>query len=206
MPKDASQQKAFPGLALCLGLLLLPGSPGAQESVDIKRLIAGHWVINDELSQNTDDRVEAAILEAGGQVQRRGWFSRREEDRYRGGPADQELYDRISYDDVLTVSYEDPRFVFEYADGYRRVFHSDGRRRSTGVNDYFESGGEDFTFANWEGERLIVEGRPQDGGFTIEIYTLLDGGARLQVEMTLQPFVFGAPVTLRRVFDRSLRP
>ena len=191
----------FPTTALLLGLLLPQGGTG-QEGPGIRELISGHWAANDDLSQNTDDRVEEAIEAAGGRVPRRGWFSRPEEDRYRGGPADQELYDRISYDDVLTITYDEPEFVFEYADNYRRVFHTDGRRRSTGVNDYFESGGTDFSFGNWTGDQLIVEARPRDGGYTLETYSLEAGGQRLRVEMDLQPFVFGAPNTLTRVYDQ----
>lgn len=192
-----------PGLsALILGSLILPVTAQTTD-VDIRTGIAGHWVINDDLSQNTDEQVEAAIKAAGGKVQRRRWFSKPEEDRYRGGPADQELYDRISYDDVLTVSYNDPEFRFEYADNYLRIFHSDGRRRTTAVNDYFELGGEDFSFANFDSNSLIVEARPRDGGFTTEVYTLTDGGNRLQVEMTIEPLSFRSTITLTRVYDRA---
>jgi hypothetical protein len=123
--------------ALVLPALLIVSQAllGQDSSPDIQALITGHWVINDELSQNTDARVEIAIKEAGGRIQRRGLFGRREEDRYRGGPADQELYDRVSYDDVLTIAHDTPELVFEYADGFRRVFFTDCRSRSTGVTD-----------------------------------------------------------------------
>jgi hypothetical protein len=191
-----------------LASLFWPAAGLAQQSAELdpRVLIAGHWVINEDLSQNTDERVEAAIRAAGGRVQRRGWFSKPVEDRYRGGPADQELYDRISYDDVLTISYAEPEFVFEYADGFRRVFHTDGRRRTTGVNDFFESGGRDFSFGNWSGAQLIVEARPRDGGYILETYSLEEQGRRLRVEMTLEPYVFGAPITLVRVYDRTSGP
>ena len=46
----------------------------------------GSWVINESLSDNTDDAVEAAIKEAGGKVKRR-FLRKRPEDFYRGGPA-----------------------------------------------------------------------------------------------------------------------
>jgi hypothetical protein len=184
----------------------LPGIAQPSETLNARGLISGHWVINDELSDNTDDQVEEAIKAAGGRVQRRGLFAKKVEDRYRGGPADQELYDRLSYDDVLTITYDDPEIVFEYADNFRRVFHTDGRRRSTGVNDYFESGGVDYTFGNWNGQELLVEGRPRDGGYTLESYTLEAQGQRLRIEMTLQPFVFGAPINLVRIFDRMVQP
>jgi len=188
------------------GTWWLQSSAQENETAGAKELIIGYWVINDELSDNTDDQVEEAIKAAGGRVERRSFFAKKVEDRYRGGPADQELYDRLSYDDVLTISYNDPEMVFEYADNFRRVFHTDGRRRSTGVNDYFDSGGADFSFGNWNGEQLLVEGRPRDGGYTLETYTLEAQGQRLRIEMTLEPFVFGAPINLVRVFDRTFAP
>ena len=193
-------------LALIAATWWSQNSAQDNEQPDLRESISGHWVINDDLSDNTDDQVEEAIKAAGGRVQRRGLFAKKVEDRYRGGPPDQELYDRISYDDVLTISYNDPEMVFEYADGFRRLFHTDGRTRSTGVNDYFDSGGADFSFGNWNGQRLLVEGRPRDGGYTLETYTLESQGQRLRIEMTLEPFVFGAPISLTRVFDRAPNP
>ena len=175
-----------------------------QESTltDVKTSFNGHWIINEELSDNTDDKVEVAIKEAGGSVQRRGWFSK-EEDIYRGGPAEQELYDRISYDDILTIEYNDPEFVFEYADQFKRVFHTDGRRRTTGVNAFFEEGGQDFSIANFDGNALLVEARPRDGGYAMETYTLLEGGNRLRVEMLIEPASFGSTILLVRIYDRA---
>jgi hypothetical protein len=67
----------------------------------------GEWIIDDSLSDNTDDRVEAAIKAGGGKVARR-FFRRRPEDFYRGGPPEQELYDHISYDDFLRIEVSDP--------------------------------------------------------------------------------------------------
>lgn len=194
--------KPLSTLLLPAVLMTCPILLGQQAVPDIRTVIAGHWQINDELSQNTDERVEVAIREAGGRVQRRGLFGRRQEDRYRGGPADQELYDRISYDDILTITHEAPELVFEYADGFQRVFYTDGRRRSTGVNDYFEQGGEDYSFGGWSGNSLTVEARPRDGGYTLETYTLEAEGQRLRVEMTISPFVFAVPITLVRIYDR----
>lgn len=190
-------------LLICISfsaLLMAQGSAGA----DIRSGITGRWIINEELSDNTDDQVEAAIKEGGGKVRRR-WFRKREDDFYRGGPAEQELYDRISYDDVLTIGYDDPELVFEYADNYVRVFYSDGRRRRTTANDFFNEGGVDFSFANWEQGSLLVEARPRDGGYTLETYTLLENGNRLRVEMIIQPDSFSTTINLVRVYDREGR-
>ena len=117
--------------------------PGGVGQTDVRQLIVGEWVINDELSDNSDDQVEEAIKEGGGKVARR-WFSKRDEDFYRGGPPEQELYDRISYDDILSIEYATPEFTFTYADDYRRVFHTDGRRRTSTANSFYAEGGADF--------------------------------------------------------------
>lgn len=188
---------------LVTALLIMPLATAQESSqIDVKTGLIGHWVINEELSENTDDKVEAAIKEAGGRVQRRGWFSNKE-DIYRGGPAEQELYDRISYDDILTIEYNEPEYVFEYADQFKRVFHTDGRRRTTGVNAFFEEGGQDFSIANFDDNSLVVEARPRDGGYAMEIYTLLGDGNQLRVVMTIEPASFGASISLVRIYDKA---
>jgi hypothetical protein len=65
---------------LTLSLALGAGYSLAQDA-DIRTGLAGQWVINDELSDNTDDAVEEAI-EAGGGKGGRGFFNR-QEDFYR---------------------------------------------------------------------------------------------------------------------------
>ena len=201
-------QQSIKGFLLRICVLLMGVSifsfAAAQENSApaIGSLIVGNWVINEELSDNTDDRVEAAIKEAGGKIKRR-WFRKREEDFYRGGPAEQELYDRISYDDVLRIAYDEPQFRFEYADNYVRVFHTDGRRRSSAANDFYNRGSQDFSFGNFDGDSLLVEARPRDDGFTLETYTLQAGGNQLVVKMQIQPNSFGAAIILTRVYDRA---
>lgn len=187
---------------LSLVVLLFWGTALQAAENSVAARLVGHWVINDELSDNTDDQVETAIKAAGGKVKRR-WFSKREEDAYRGGPAEQELYDRISYDDVLTISIDGPECTFEYADNYIRVFHSDGRRRQTSANSFYSEGNEDFSLSHWEGDKLIVEARPRDGGFTLETYSLSADGNQLTIAMQIEPSNFGAAIELVRVFDRA---
>lgn len=164
--------------------------------------LVGSWLINEELSDDPDEAVEAAILAAGGRVERR-WFRRAEKGRYRGGPPEHEMYDRISYDEVLRIDYDTPEFWFGYADGFQRVFHTDGRTRSVGANEHYEAGGQDFSMGYWEGDTLVVEGRPRDGGFTIEVYALEAEGQRLRVQLEIKPLNFGAPIRLQRVYERQ---
>lgn len=187
-------------IILCLSFCSLLGAQ-TLDSDSIKEKIVGSWAINEELSDNSDDQVEIAIKEGGGKVSR-SFFRKRPEDFYRGGPAEQELYDRISYDDVLTIAHDEPEFRFTYADEYLRVFHSDGRRRRTTANDFYTEGSEDFSFANWEENALTVEARPRDGGFTLETYTLQADGNQLRVEMVIEPDSFRAAINLVRIYDR----
>lgn len=195
-----SYQKLVSGVVLFLAMAA-SSLAAAQDALDIRSAITGSWRVNESLSDVTDDKVEAAIKEAGGKAQR-GWFNRNKE-FYRGGPAEQELYDRVSYDPVLTIAYDNPEFRFQYADNFTRVFHTDGRKRQITANSFYSEGGEDFSFANFDGNKLIVEARPRDGGFTLETYTLEAGGDRLRVVMVLEPDAFGAAIHLTRVFDRT---
>lgn len=183
-----------------LGLVYI-SLPVSAQSANFGAELHGSWVINDELSDNTDDQVEEAI-EAGGGKGGRGLFNRKE-DFYRGGPPEHELYDRISYDDVLQIDFGGPEFQFTYEDNYRRVFHIDGRRRRASANDFYAEGGEDWSSGLIEGDSLVVEARPRDGGFTIETYTLIDNGVRLRIEMLIQPDSFREPIELVRIFDRA---
>ena len=211
MKKVSDQLEFFGKAAKRLFVLLIVFTvflAGAQQlesrsaDAEKRQLIAGDWLINDELSDNSDDQVEEAIKAGGGKVARR-FFRKRPEDFYRGGPPEQELYDRISYDDVLRIEYTDPEFTFTYANNYQRIFHTDGRRRSTTANSFYSEGGEDFSFGNWDAAALVVEARPRDGGFTLETYTLKQGGNRLRVEMTIEPESFRGAISLTRVYDRA---
>ncbi|PCI74696.1 MAG: hypothetical protein COB20_14825 [SAR86 cluster bacterium] len=191
-------------LLILFTVFLADAQQSGSEAADLenRQLMEGDWLINEELSDNSDDQVEEAIKEGGGKVARR-FFRKRPEDFYRGGPEEQELYDRITYDDVLSIEYAEPEFTFTYADDYQRIFHTDGRRRRTTANNFYAQGGEDFSFGNWEAASLVVEARPRDGGFTLETYTLEEGGNRLRVEMTIEPESFRGAIRLTRVYDRA---
>ena len=187
------------GVCFSIGLSAEFFVTSAQQS--IQEQIVGEWIINDDLSDNTDDQVEAAIEASGGDGGR-GFFNR-QEDFYRGGPPEHELYDRLSYDDSLTVEYSDPEFRFTYESNYLRVFHTDGRRRRSTANDFYEGGGLDWSEGNFEGNSLVVEARPRDGGYALETYTVIDRGNRLRIEMFIEPLSFGEPIELVRFFDRK---
>jgi hypothetical protein len=179
---------------MLLCVLLAPPLVSAQAAPEL----AGNWEFNAELSDNTDRQVETALRAAGERVERR-FFDRRQ-DIYRGGPADQELYDRISYDRDLVIAVADDGYLFTYAGEFERPVYTDNRSRSvslTGLSDI-----EDFSLGHWDAGKLLIEAHPRDGGRIDETYTLSDGGTRLRMDLVLHPRTFSEPIELKRVFDR----
>jgi len=182
----------FQTLAFFITLLDLPCAVFAQQDE-----LLGRWLINQELSEDTDDKVEMALQASGFEVSK-GFFNN-DNEFYRGGPAEQELYDYISYEQTLAISLSDTQYTFTYGDFIRPVYLDDRRVRVSlsGINEV-----EDFSFADWNGDTLLVEARPRDGGFTDEHYRLSEDGQQLTVELYLQPNNLSTAVELRRVYDR----
>ena len=172
--------------------------PFAKETPALPNL-TGTWVFNKAQSDNTDKKVEAALREAGEKITRRFWDQ--QDDYYRGGPPEQELYDRMSYDRLLEIEATETALHFTYADEFERVIYTDNRSRSVSLNQLESL--EDFSLGHWENDKLLVEAHPRDGGIAQEIYTLINGGAQLQVEFHIQPRTFQEPIELIRVFDRQ---
>ena len=163
----------------------------------------GIWVIDERESDDTDRQVEKAIKKAGDRIGHTGKYGK---GRYRGGPPEQELYDRISYDDILEIRYNAPEFQFTYPQAYKRVFYTDERSRSASASGSRANDNQDYSFADWEGGRLQVETRPRDGGWIIESYTLEAGGQRLRADLQLKPSNFMVPVEIVRFFNRYQQP
>jgi hypothetical protein len=159
----------------------------------------GSWVINEELSDDTDKQVERAIKDGGGKVRR----GKKTKGRYRGGPPSQKLYDHISYDETLSFHYQEPKFRLGYEQGFERVFYSDGRKQV--VSAFGENTRKDYSFAGWEDGVLYVESKPLDAGYIMETYSLQDKGKRLRVEIQAEPATFMAPIKLVRIYDRGAR-
>ena len=181
-------------LSLGLTFLLAQTPLLAQEN----RALEGQWRINSELSDNTDKEV-ARALRAMGQKVGRCWLNCKE-DRFRGGPEEQELYDHLSYDKNLTIELREPEYLFIYDDSYQRSVYTDGRSQSISLAGLDEV--QDFSMAHWELNTLLVEARPRDGGFANETYTLTEQGMRLRVNLYIYPRAFSEPIELTRVYDR----
>lgn len=176
-------------------LVLLLAVNGAVSGGEAIAAFEGDWVLNPELSEDTDAAVEQAIREAGGKPDSGG---RKGPGRYRGGPEEHELYDRAAYDKVLGIRLDPPRVTFTYADDYSRSFYTDGRGRSVSARgrNY------DYSFGDWGEAKLFVESVPRDGGLTREVYSLSHGGNRLRAELELKPLSFSVPIRVIRIYDR----
>lgn len=177
---------------------LLWGSSLLAQEVAMVPAMAGAWVVNERQSDSTDKKVEAA-LKAMGQKVKRSWFSR-DKEQFRGGPAEHELYDRISYDHNLHIQLDGETYFFTYDQEYERPVYTDGRRRSVSLNALEQV--DDFSFGHWENGSLLVEGRPRDGGFSEESYSLVNNGTQLQARLLIRPRSFSVPIELTRIYDR----
>ena len=175
----------------------LAGIPGIAMAEEVN--LDGRWVVNYELSDDTDIQVEKAIKAAGGRIRDTGKKGR---GRYKGGPPEQELYDHLSYDEVLVIRRDKPRFLFSYDEGFEREFFSDNRGRSVSASSLQSGERHDYAFAYWDNGKLVVEARPRDGGKTHETYHLDPATGQLNVELELRPLTFLQPVQIRRVYDR----
>lgn len=175
--------------------------------------LVGHWRVNEKLSDDTDDAVEKALKASGGKLLEHKWFDSRK-DKYRGGPAEQELYDRLSYDPVLTITERADSYVFEYADHYQSVVYTDNRSHAVSLNALEAS--EDFLMGHWEAGKFQVEMHPRDGGYVNATYMLIDAGKketgqkdvgnkvankRLQALFVIKPGTFTEEIKLERVYD-----
>ena len=125
----------------------------------------GKWLINEELSDDTDAQVEKAIRAAGGRLPR---TAKKGKGRYKGGPPEQAVYDHISYDETLHFDYKAPEFRLVYEEGFERTFYSDNRKRVISASGTISGDNQDYSFASWDNNRLLVESRPRDGGWIIE--------------------------------------
>ncbi|MBI1731557.1 MAG: hypothetical protein HYR49_02150 [Gammaproteobacteria bacterium] len=162
--------------------------------------LSGTWVLNLELSDDPDRQIEKSIRAAGGRPDSGG---RRGRERYRGGPADQEIYDHLIYDGTVRIVQNGAEVHIAYGSGFERRFFTDGRSRTVSASGSGSGDGLDFSFGAWSGPTLHVEAKPRDGGWTRESYTLEPGGNRLRAEMEMKPLLFPAVVQVRLIYDRG---
>jgi hypothetical protein len=190
-------------LPVLFSLMLALAAPArlcAQQ--DAHPVFNGYWMINETLSDDTDRQVEVSIRRAGGTIPRGG---KQGKGRYRGGPEEHALYDHLSYDETLSFHYLEPEFRLAYDQGFERVFHSDNRRRAISASGTAAQDKQDFSFASWDGDRLLVESRVRDGGWILETYTLETGEAGeelLKVVLELKPSSFAEPINITRIYNR----
>ncbi len=168
-----------------------------QDAIPEYENYLGSWIVNEELSDDTDRQVEIAIRAAGGKLPRTG---KKGKGRYRGGPKEHEIYDHISYDDNLDFQYSPPEFKLIYDDGFERTFHSDNRKRMVSASGTISGDNQDFSFASWKNKQLLVETRARDGGWIFETLELSE--ENLIITMEIKPSSFAEPINIKRVYIR----
>ena len=165
--------------------------------------LTGNWVVNHELSDDTDIAVEKSIKKAGGKVKRARGKKGKIRGRHKGGPEDQALYDHVAYDEFLEIEQQGTRFSFTHADGFKRTFFADNRGRVVSASGSHTDDDQDFSFGYWEDGKLVVESRPRDGGNLTEVYAIVPETGQLRVELYLEPLKFPVPIDIVRIFDAA---
>jgi hypothetical protein len=165
--------------------------------------LAGAWVLNMDASDDPDKKIERAVRKGGGTIRLPPGAERRERGRYRGGPDDEALYDRVTFDQQLSIVIEGDNFLFRYADGHERRFSTTRTTRSQSASGSRAEDNVDFSFAYWDGPKLFVESRPRDNGWILETYRLVDKTGQLEVALDLNPVRFGHRLEIKLIFDRA---
>ena len=179
--------------------LVFSMSASSQNAIPDYQLFLGDWVINEELSDDTDRQVEFAIRAAGGRPPR---TDKKGKGRYRGGPEEHAVYDHLSYDDPLHFQYQPPEFQLVYDDGYERIFHSDNRKRVVSASGTISGDNLDFAFASWDNNRLLIETRARDGGWIYEVIEATQDS--LTVTLQLKPSSFREPINIKRIYNKPI--
>lgn len=180
---------------LMLGALLVSPIAFAE---DDSVTFGGTWSLNEELSDDIDLKIERAIKKAGGKIKR----GKKTKGRYRGGPEEQAIYDHVAYDDTLLIEHNGQDFRFTYADNFERRFSIGTSGRVVSASGAQSGDKQDFSFAYWEGQTLVVESRPRDGGRITERYTLLPETGHLQAQLYMEPLRFPVRLDFLRIFER----
>ncbi|MCP5146295.1 MAG: hypothetical protein H6978_15910 [Gammaproteobacteria bacterium] len=193
---------------LCAGIPVANAQDGSTTSVgapvvDHSRFY-GVWTIDLERSDDIDRAIERAVADAGGDLRPPPGTNRRTRGRYRGGPEDELFYDFVSYGENLTITGEGGvSFRIVYDGGFLREFSTDEFTRSQSASSGAK---QDFSFAYWDGDRLLVESRPRDYGRAMETFSIEPDTGALIVEMSMQPAKFLVPVEATLIYKRSNAP
>lgn len=203
---DAMPVSAWPARALLLALLWIAAGPAAatDATADARARIEGHWVFNPGASDDVDKKVAKALRKAGSRIELPKGVGRNDYARFRGGPEEQELYDHLAYDREFSLRREgdDYQLVHFHEGEFRRRASTTQRTRVVSASGSTRDDDSDHSFAYWDGDILMIDTRPRDGGFALEQYRLLDNG-QLEVFLRLEPLKFPAALTFIRVFDRA---
>jgi len=185
--------------ALALTIAVLAGAAAsAQQKPDF----SGIWQLNREISDDVKAQIEKAAGPAsmkGGGYESDRWFPRggggSEVDRIQLRRA---LIQRASEFDSLTIEQTAQEFKVLGAESSVRIFAFG--RPSTRQPD----GGPRLTATTrWDGEQLVVEESGKDGWKTVEVYTLVPGGERMNLALRFESKLFEKPVDLKLGYLRA---
>jgi len=211
-------------LACAVLMLCCSAVQFAASAADVTRL-SGHWTLDEDRSEDAEDafdgklrkrRFGSSLPTSGTGPGGRRTTADKSQDEYWRTVAEKEerrsasnlhrlgtLYPLITAAELdispagsgLDIIYDGllPRYVLPNPDG--RVFSASG--------DELVADSIGYTLAYWDGDDLMLETDPPDGGKYIERLRLSDGGTRIEYRIKVRSRVLEEPVEMVREFVRA---
>ena len=175
-----------------------------------------HWVLNQELSENPQEKIPQAMQAARGSGGRsrppgggrggsggppaggaRGGGGAGGTGRPGGRPGGRgpEMAGIFGGSEELVIVHAGNAFTIRYKDGRERALEI-GERESA------EAAGADGA-AYWDANTLVARSEPQEGRVVVERYELVEGAARLVINIELPLPMGGDAISIRRVYDAA---
>jgi hypothetical protein len=182
---------ALGAFALAAALAPLVASP--QETPDL----AGTWALNQEQSDDAEEKIQEAVDASLGSTPRRPGLARRLASRRKEG-ASAELHRLLAAAETLTIQYQEPELMLRDPYGRGRAFYTDGRV----VEQPAPGGGSLELTARWEGNELAIERRDNNGLVVTETYGLTGEGRQMTLTRRLESPRLSGPIVIRLIYDR----
>ena len=169
----------------------------AQEGASLKPDFSGRWVLNEDLSEDPEEKIENMREDRG----RRGRGGPRGAGGGKGGGKGQtrtslgeaqQLLRQVSR--TLTITHDDPKVRFVESDGHIRTLFSDNREGQEGDHQIQ---------TKWDEARLVSTIKVGGGTSVVESYELRPLSRQLVLNRRLEMSTVsgGRTVTVRLVYD-----
>jgi len=189
-------------LGVCVGLAAAGPSPcPGQQPVTGKPDLAGRWVLNPTLSDDTREKLQEALGGRGAGGGRAGGRAARSGGRAgagQAGEAREALRGLAVAPASLSIAQSASEITITDADGRSQVLRPDGRK----VKEKVPTGAALERVTKWSGSSLVTEASSRAGLKITQTYTRGDGPS-LRVTVRLEHPRLARPVEVLRIYDAA---